>query len=153
MISHAYINIGDLTELGKVWFYFINFVLKPSMHVSIVRQDRAILLYVMVKCYKVDLGRIIKESILEYVKGNFTGNIPHPSLITLLCIKGGVKFNDEEEERCPRTSPLTFTRVLKALMENEEGERRERGEKIPQGRERRQRLLQKGQEKRKSLGE
>ena len=52
-----------------------------------------------------DLGRIIKESILEYVKKNFIGNIPHPSLITLLCIKGGVKFNSEEEERCPKTSP------------------------------------------------
>ena len=72
-----------------------------------------------------DLGRIINESILEYVKGNFAGNIPHPSLITLLCIKVGVKFNGEEEERCPKTSHLTLTRVLKAPVESEKGERRE----------------------------
>ena len=123
MISHAYINGGDLKELGKVWFYFINFVLKPSMHISTVRQDRAILLYELVKGYEVDLGRIIKDLILEYVKGNFVGNIPHPSLITLLCIKGVVKYNDEEEERCPKTSPLTLTRVLKAPIESEERER------------------------------
>ena len=93
------------------------------MHISTVRQDRAILLYELVKGYEVDLWRIIKELILEYVKGNFVGNIPHPSLITLLCIKGVVKFNDEEEERCPKTSPLTLTRVLKAPIESEERER------------------------------
>ena len=37
---------------------------------------------------------------------------------------GGVKFNEEEEERCPKTSPLTLARVLKAPIESEEGERR-----------------------------
>ena len=63
------------------------------MHDSIVRQDRTILLYVLVKGYQVDLGRIVEESFLEYAKENFARNIPHPSLITLLCIKGGVKFN------------------------------------------------------------
>ena len=73
-----------------------------------------------------DLGRIIQDSILEYLKGNFTGNIPHLSLITLLCIKDGVKFNDAEEERCPKTSPLTLIEVLKAPVESEEGERREK---------------------------
>ena len=95
------------------------------MHVSIVRQDHAIL-YILFKGYQVDLGRIVEDSILEYAKGNFVGNIPHPSLITLLCINGGVKFNDEEEERCPKTSPLTFIGVLKAPMESEEGEMREK---------------------------
>ena len=50
----------------------------------------------VVKGYQVDLGKIVEESILEYSKGNFAGNIPHPSLITLLCIKGVVKFNGGE---------------------------------------------------------
>ena len=49
---------------------------------------------------------------------------PPPFLITLLYIKGFLKFNEEEEERCPKTSPLTFSRVLKALMESEESKRR-----------------------------
>ena len=104
-------------------------MLKPSKHISTVRQDRAILLYALVKGYQINLGRIIEESILEYEKGNFIENIPHPSLITLLCIKGGVKFNEEEEERCPKTSPLTLTRVLKAPMEYKEGEIREKPRK------------------------
>ena len=33
-----------------------------------------------------------------------------------------MKFNGEEEERCPKTSPLTLTTTLKAPVENEEGE-------------------------------
>ena len=72
-IFHAYINRGNLTKIGKVWFYFINSVLKPFMHASM---SCAILLYALVKGYQVDLGKIVEESILEYAKGNFTGNIP-----------------------------------------------------------------------------
>ena len=41
------------------------------MHISTVRQDRAILLYVLAKGYQVDLGNIVEESILEYAKQNF----------------------------------------------------------------------------------
>ena len=67
----------------------------------------------------------MEESILDYVEGKFSRNIPHPSLITLLCIKGGVKFSEEEEKRCLKASPLTLAEVLKALVESEEGERRE----------------------------
>ena len=70
-----------------------------------------------------NVGKIVKESILDYAKENFVGNIPYPSLITLFCIMGGVKFNEEEEERCPKTSPLTLVGILKALVESEEGER------------------------------
>ena len=86
------------------------------MHISTVRQDRAILLYALVKGYEVNLGGIMENSILEFMKGNFAGNIPHPFLITLLCIKGGVNFNKEEEERYPKTSPLTLIGVLKASV-------------------------------------
>ena len=68
------------------------------------------------------MGNIIKESILDYVENNFSRNIPHPSLTTLLCIKRGVKFN-EEEEKSPKASPLTLTGALKAPVEGKEVER------------------------------
>ena len=126
-ISHAYNNRGDLTQFGKVWFYFVNFVLNNSKHVSIVRKDRAILLYALVKGYEINVVRIVEISIMDYAKGNFAGNIPHPYLIThKSVIQEGVKFNEEEDERCPKTSPLTLVGVLKALVESEEGERREK---------------------------
>ena len=107
----------------------MNSVLKPSKHVSTVRQDRTILLYALVKGYEINVRRIVKESILDYEKGKFSRNIPHSSLITLLSIKGSVKFNEEDEERCPKASPLTLARVLKAPVESEEGERREKTKK------------------------
>ena len=98
----------------------------PYKHVSIVRQECTILLYALVKGYALNVGKIVKESNLHYVRGKFSRNIPHPSLITLLCIKGGVKFNEGEEERCSKASPLTLTGVLKALVKSEEGEKREK---------------------------
>ena len=83
------------------------------------------LLYALVKGYEVNLRRVVEDSIFEFVKLNFAGNILHPSLITLLCIKGAVKFNEEEEERCPKTSPLTLTGFFKASVESGEKEREE----------------------------
>ena len=116
------INRGDLTEVNKVWFYLINSMFRPSKHVSIVRQDYALLLYELVKGFELDVGRIIKESILDYTEKNFSSNIPHPSLITLMCIKGGVKFN-EDEEQSPKASPLTLIGLLKSPVEGEEEKR------------------------------
>ena len=69
------------------------------------------------------MGKIIKESILDYAENNFSWNIPHPSFITLLCIKGEVKFN-EEEKKSLKAAPLTLTGALKALVEGEEVKRR-----------------------------
>ena len=125
-IRNAYIDRGDLLEAVKVWFYFINYVLTPSKNFSIVRQDRAILLYALVKGFNLNVGKIIEQSILDYPENNFSGNIPHPALITLLYIKEGVTFS-ETEEKCPRSSPLTLTGVLKAPIQ---GERVERTRKI-----------------------
>ena len=87
-ISNTYLSRGDLTEVNKVWFYFINSVFKTSKHVSTMRQDRALLLYAMVKGFTINVGKIIQESILDYAKSRFSGNIPHLALVTLLCIKG-----------------------------------------------------------------
>ena len=61
----------------------------------------------------------MEQSILDYAENNFLGNISNPTLITLLCIKGGVTFN-ETEEKCPKVSHLTLTRALKTLAESEE---------------------------------
>ena len=49
---------------------------------------------------------------MDYAENNFSGNIIHPALITLLCIKGGIK-----------ASPLTLARFLKTLVEGKEVER------------------------------
>ena len=59
------------------------------------------------------MGILLEESIREYHQSNKRGLIPHPSTITRLCFWAGVKGNWEEEERCPRVSPLTLTGVTR----------------------------------------
>ena len=50
---------------------------------------------------------------MSYYKGGYTGLVPHPALITRLCILGGVEGDWEEEETCPKTSPLISTGAIK----------------------------------------
>ena len=69
-----------------------------------------------------NVGKIVEQSILDYAENSFSGTISHPTLITLLCIKGGVTFS-EAEEKCSRASPLTLTRGLKTPAQGEEVER------------------------------
>ena len=107
------INMGDLTEEAKVWFYFLASVLIPTKHVCTVREQEAVLLYAILKGYKLNAGAIIENSIMKYHEGNKRGLIPHPATITWLCIRAGVKGDWAEEEECPNASPLTLTGVSK----------------------------------------
>ena len=50
---------------------------------------------------------------MRYHEGNKRGMIHHPATITRLCIRAGVKGIWEEEEECPKVSPLTLTGVSK----------------------------------------
>ena len=107
------INRGDLTEEAKVWFYFLASVLIPTKHVCTVREQEAVLLYAILKGYKLNAGAIIENSIMKYHEGNKRGLIPYPATITWLCIRAGVKGDWAEEEECPNSSPLTLTGVSK----------------------------------------
>ena len=85
------INRGDLTEEAKVWFYFLASVMASTKHVCMVREQEAIILYAMLKGYKLNTGAIIENSIMRYHEGNKRGLIPHPTTITKLCLRAGVK--------------------------------------------------------------
>ena len=111
--EHKNINRGDLTEEAKVWFYFIASVMIPTKHVCSVREQEAIILYALLKGYKINAGAIIESSILRYHEGNKRGLIPHPATITRLRLRVGVKGTWPEEEECPKASPLTLTGVIK----------------------------------------
>ena len=58
-------------------------------------------LYAILKGYKFNVGKIKENSIPSYYKEGYKGLIPHPTLITRLCILGGVEGDWEEEENCP----------------------------------------------------
>ena len=85
----------------------------------------------LVKGYQLNVGRITKESILDYARGIFTGNIPH--LDHTFVHQGGVKFNEDEEERCPNLSLLLESSKLQWIVRREREEisppEREKGQK------------------------
>ena len=82
---------GSLTEEAKVWFYFLASILLPSKHLSTIRQEEAILLYGILKGYKINVGKVIEKSIMSYYQSKYRGLMPHPTTITTLCILGKVE--------------------------------------------------------------
>ena len=82
-----------------------------------------VLLYAILKGYKFSVGKIVENSILSYYRGGYKGLIPHPTLISRLCILGGVQGDWEEEENFPKTSPLTLTTITKGPKNRGRGRR------------------------------
>ena len=60
-----------------------------------------------------NVGGLIEGSIRGYHLSNKRGLIPHPTTISRLCIFAGVRVSWDEEETCPKASPLTLTGVTK----------------------------------------
>ena len=102
-----------MTEEAKVRFYFVSSALLPSKHLSTVRKNEVILLYALLKGYKINVGKINENSIMSCYIRKCRGMIPHLATITRLCILGGVKGTWEEEKTCSRASPLTLTGITK----------------------------------------
>ena len=86
---HYAINRGSLTEEAKVWFYFLSSVIFPTKHLCVVREQEAIILYALLKGYKMNVGGLIEGSIRGYHLSNKRGLIPHPTIISRLCIFAG----------------------------------------------------------------
>ena len=99
----SFLRIG-VTEIAKMWFYFISYKFVPSKHLSTIRKDKEILTYAIVKGYKFNVGKFIGNSILESL---YSKPITHLSLISKLCEIAGVKIG-ENEERCPPMCLLPF---------------------------------------------
>ena len=116
---------GDLTEEAKVWFYFISYVLMPSKHLSIVKREEVILLYALLKSYKINVGKIVEKSILSYSESKCRGIIPHPAIITRLCIHWGVEEEWGIEKTYPRASPLTLIGITKGPKNRGKGKEKE----------------------------
>ena len=102
---------GDQTEVAKVWLNFVSSFLMPSKHLSTVRREEAILLYALLKGYMINVGKIIEKSILGYSESKCKGMIPHPTIITRLCIQEGVDEEWGTEETYPRAFPLKDQRI------------------------------------------
>ena len=110
---HYAINRGSLTEETKVWFYFLSSVIFLTKHLCAVKEREVIILYALLKGYKMNVRGLIEGSIRGYHLSNKRGLIPHPTTISRLCIFAGVRGSWDEEETCLKVSPLTLTGVTK----------------------------------------
>ena len=90
-----------------------------------MRRDEAILLYALLKGYKINVGKIIEKSVLSYSGRNYRGLIPYPATITSLCLLGGVEAEWEKEETYSRASPLTLTGVTNGPKNKGKGKEKE----------------------------
>ena len=93
----------------------------PSKHLCTVKEKEVVLLSAILKGYKFNVGKLIENSILSYYGGGYKGLIPHPSLISRLCILGSVQGDRKEEENYPKTSPLTVTGITKGPKNRNKG--------------------------------
>ena len=88
---HYAINRGFLTEEVKVRFYFLSSVIIPTKHLCAVREQEAIIIYALLKGYKMNVGGLIEGSVRGYHLINKRGLISHPTTISRLCIFVGVR--------------------------------------------------------------
>ena len=65
----------------------------PAKHLSTMRKEEPVLLYAILKGYKMTVGKIMEKSILNYFNSKYRGLIPHPVTITRLCILGREEGN------------------------------------------------------------
>ena len=63
---HYAINRGSLTEEAKVWFYFLSSVILPTKHLCEVSEHEVIILYSLLKGYKMSVRGLIEGSIIRY---------------------------------------------------------------------------------------
>ena len=98
---HYAINRGSLAEEAKVWFYFQSSVILPTKHLCAIREQEAIILYALLKGYKMNVGGLIEGSIRGYHLSNRRELIPHPATISRLCIFIRVRGSWDEEEHAP----------------------------------------------------
>ena len=88
----------SLTPVAKVWYNFLCVKIKPSLQLSTVTKDRAILLYAMTKGFQFDIGSVIERGLIESTQGSCTGALIHHSLITQLCHLDEVPMLDSQEQ-------------------------------------------------------
>lgn len=88
---------GYLSSDKKVWAHFLYAKMILTKHQSDLTSKRALLLYPILIRKSIDIGKVIKESILHCIQGSTTGGLVHSSLICGLCIQAGITFHLDKE--------------------------------------------------------
>ncbi|PIN07564.1 hypothetical protein CDL12_19862 [Handroanthus impetiginosus] len=115
MTKGEYISFKSncLDKAAKIWLWFIFAQMLPTSHSGEVTADQALLLYCIMTGKAFDVGKIISNSIIQSANSSRDG-LWFPSLITKLCTRAGVKWDEKEELIFPR-HPIDNTTMLRIL--------------------------------------
>lgn len=90
-----------LNRYARAWNLFVCASISPSSHSHDVIVERAILLWAIINGHYIDLGHIIHQNIIRFLRSGATMSIPHPSLVTELCRAVGVRWDEDEPVLMP----------------------------------------------------
>ncbi|PKU67230.1 hypothetical protein MA16_Dca018724 [Dendrobium catenatum] len=86
-----------LTQLSKVWHYFISTHLLPSKKKGEVTKEQAMLNYAIQVGYTIDVEKHIYYSLNYIIRGITSVGLGHPSLIHALCVNADVRGDLSED--------------------------------------------------------
>ncbi|GMN60107.1 hypothetical protein TIFTF001_029192 [Ficus carica] len=92
---------NGLSRYAKAWHKLICASLMPTSHQQEVSTERAALLYCICKEMSIDVGRVIRNSLLHSIQAKTTGAHTHPSFIIGLCRSAGVVIDGIEPTEEP----------------------------------------------------
>ncbi|KAJ4723320.1 hypothetical protein OWV82_006704 [Melia azedarach] len=101
--NHAVLSYPEntLNQFAKAWHKFICSNFMPTSHEHEVTAAHSILLYCICTKRTINVGKVIRDSLLHSIQAKTTGGHTHPCLITGLCQTAGVKINANEPTQDP----------------------------------------------------
>lgn len=114
----GYVNFSAslLNPVSKHWHFFISSKLLPTMRVSKVTKESAILNYCIQMGLPIDIGSIIVKSVLGLIVHGSTYGLGHPSTIFSLCSQFQVSYESWEKVLLP-WKPLDPTEMFPAIAD------------------------------------
>ncbi|XP_074382954.1 uncharacterized protein LOC141724640 [Apium graveolens] len=86
-----------MERFARTWNYFICANIMPSSHVHEITMEHARLLWGILQGDYIDLGMVIYQGILRFLRGGTTCAIPYASVMTKLCVAVGVHWTTHEQ--------------------------------------------------------
>lgn len=100
-----------MNRFARSWNSFICANIMPSLHVHEITVERTRLLWGILQGDYINLGMVIYQGILRFLRGGTTGAILYTSVVTKLCVAVGVHWPAHEQLQL-RSAPIDSSTLL-----------------------------------------
>ena len=101
-----------MNRYARAWNLFLCANILPSSHSHEVTVERAIMLWAILNEEYIDLGYVIHQSMLRFMRGGTTGAISHASIVVKLCTAVGVQWAEVEQLQLP-SAPIYHSTIAR----------------------------------------